>query len=85
MYINEAVKQALKQGKAITRTTEKVEFPLIFPTNTVGYCIMYSYNPYKRKGSQHDHFTKMWNPRADDLMANDWIVAEDVYYKKELE
>lgn len=85
MYINEAVKQALKEGKAITRTTEKSYFPLIYPTNTIGYCIMYFYDQYKRTGVKHDQFTKMWNPSANDLMANDWIVAEDMYYKKELE
>ena len=64
MYINQAVKQALKTNKGITRTDSDI---VLFPTSSDFGCILVV--PYDSKNFES---SIRWNPNAEDLMANDW-------------
>ncbi len=71
MNIIEATKQALPQGKGITRKIWDRQHLLmaIFPTNTSECCIA---------STLGNHLPKpRWNPTADDLLAEDWKVIEE--------
>ena len=67
--IQNAVKKAMQANKCIMR---KIPFwteneSKIKPTNTAHYCIcMQKGSPAKRG----------WEPLAEDLIANDWIVVD---------
>jgi len=69
MFIHEAVKAAISEGKFITRpdawwgTKEKIK-----PTNTPDCCICFD-----RKNEKPP--VRGWEPPAEDLMADDWAVV----------
>lgn len=67
MYINEAIKKSIKVGGYITRVQWRNNL-IIKPTNTDDCCIAKSrMNPHRRG----------WQPFAEDLIADDWAVADD--------
>ena len=71
MNIQEATKLAMEQNKFISRLhfikTFKVK---IKPTNTYELCGSYPINPNEFKPR------RAWNPCADDLIADDWIIVD---------
>ncbi|MBQ6815559.1 MAG: hypothetical protein IJP13_08490 [Lachnospiraceae bacterium] len=77
MYINEAVLLAMHNNdNYITREYIDNEFSyritLIKPSNSYACCIGYTVD---KNGNEISH-CKCWNPTADDLTADDWIVVE---------
>lgn len=78
MVISEAVKQAMENGKYIQRETVEGIYDLSFhqtkikPTNSYGFCIVYTFD---QKGNEIRH-CKNWNPSAEDLMADDWVLTD---------
>lgn len=68
MNICEAVKSALKADKCIT-TPEFEGVLKIKPTNKTGNCIV-----MKADGSNPSKLG--WNPQADELVREDWIVVD---------
>ena len=66
MYINQAVEQALKRNKGITRAASDM---ILFPTSSEFGCILVV--PY---ASEDYKSSIRWNPNAEDLMSNDWEV-----------
>lgn len=69
MYIHQAAIQALCDGKSITRAGGLVWAKVkITPTNTDDCCIIYS--------TFEDRTSKRWNPKADDLIADNWVVVD---------
>lgn len=78
MRISEAVKQAMESGKYIQRETIEGESGHSFhqtkikPTNSYGSCIVYTFD---QKGKEIHH-CKNWNPSAEDLMADDWVLTD---------
>ncbi|HHT7139363.1 TPA: Thoeris anti-defense Tad2 family protein [Bacillus cereus] len=71
MNIQEATKLAIKQNRYISRVhfikTFKVKLK---PTNTYDLCKTYCLNPGEVEPR------RAWSPRADDLIADDWIVID---------
>ena len=70
MNIQQATKQAIAEGKQMTRRNTwwgigKCRIK-IKPTDTVDCCVVTD----GKKGSPR------WNPQAEDLIADDWIVTE---------
>lgn len=72
MNIQEATKLAMEKGTSIYRSSEfdrygkpgsTVEF---LPTNSHGYILIVP---------REKAFTPMWNPMAEDLLADDWKVV----------
>lgn len=77
MKIYEAVEKALKEKKPITRRgLFKMGF-MILPTNSSECCYVLTEDMKKRPG-------RHWNPTADDLIADDWIVVEVVQRRPEM-
>lgn len=78
MVISEAVKQAMENGNYIKRETVEGIYALSFhqtkikPTNSYGFCIVYTFD---QKGNEIHH-CKNWNPSAEDLMADDWVLTD---------
>lgn len=76
MNIVEAVKSAIESGCYITRASIDDEKAFhrtrIKPTNSYGNCIAYTFD---QNGNQVHH-CKNWNPSADDLMSEDWILSD---------
>ncbi|MCQ9301293.1 DUF2829 domain-containing protein [Staphylococcus hyicus] len=69
MNIQEAAKLAMKKGVAIRRKNQNVYG--VLQTNLVNYqCLIVSKN-YKTKGQTAG---ARWQPSADDLIADDWIL-----------
>lgn len=72
MNIQEATKLAMENGKSIYRSSqfEKDAEPgstvELIPTNSFGYIVTIA-----RKKA----FTPMWQPMAEDLLADDWEVV----------
>ena len=66
MYINQAVKQALKTNKGMTRADSDM---VLFPTSSDFGCILVV--PCDSKNFKS---SIRWNPNAEDLMSNDWEV-----------
>lgn len=69
MNIQEAVKQSLEKGVAITRDNDRMA-GAILPTNINLYQCLIITTHYERKQTAHAR----WQPSADDLMADDWIL-----------
>ncbi|MYY23739.1 Thoeris anti-defense Tad2 family protein [Ligilactobacillus salivarius] len=65
MYINQAVKKALKSRKGMTR--ENMDL-ILFPTSSDFGCILVV--PYEK--SDIPITSVRWNPKAEDLLADDW-------------
>lgn len=69
MNIQEATELAMKKGKPIYREAwfnerlEPSEIIKLIPTNAFGYLVFVNQT-----------FTPMWNPKAEDLISDDWIV-----------
>ena len=66
MYINQAVKRALKTNKGMTRADSDM---VLFPTSSDFGCILVI--PCDSKNFKS---SIRWNPNAEDLIANDWEV-----------
>lgn len=65
MNVCEAVEKSLRENKYISRPSF---FDIkIRPTNDPECCIVYK----KNKPS-----AKRWNPKAEDLMAEDWTITD---------
>lgn len=72
MFIDEAIKEAMKTGtfiyrKSVRRSDSEI-YSLIKPTVQYDICQMYvcRYGIVKKKGRD------WWSPTADDLVADDW-------------
>lgn len=76
MYIQEAVKKALEERSFITR--ESIDNAISYratkikPTNSYANCIIHVCDPNGKEIGR----CKNWNPSAEDLMADDWILAD---------
>ncbi len=70
MYIHEAVKAAVEEGRFITRPTawwgKRIKTK---PTNSPDCCMVFSCD---NKTSP----ARGWQPQAEDLMADDWAVVD---------
>lgn len=66
MNISTAIKKAMLAGKGITRENEAYQNVTIIPTNT-DLCMVIS----NGKSS-----AVRWQPSAEDLVAEDWIVTK---------
>lgn len=73
MYIHQAVKKAVEQNGIIMRTTESGAGVCygVKPTNSHDACLLILGENKKEK------IVRWWNPKADDLMANDWEVIKE--------
>lgn len=67
MFIHEAVLMSLQNGKYIYRTSKKGIPHKILPTNTLDCCLIIP--------EKNSSLGKKWNPKAEDLMANDWEIS----------
>lgn len=86
MYIHEAVSLAMTEGKRIRRTTpEGWAHIALEPTNDPGGIIIHvtaENDPRvfilheKYRDGKGKHFCPRWQPRADDLMAADWVLVD---------
>ncbi|MBF7137229.1 Thoeris anti-defense Tad2 family protein [Pediococcus pentosaceus] len=65
MNIQEAIKEASKQKRGITRKSWGPNPIWMIPTNTTS-CIVIMQNDKK--------ISVRWNPRSQDITATDWIV-----------
>lgn len=65
MEIKKACLEAKKKGRGITRHSWMPQPITILPTNTEDCCLILSNDGRK---------IAKWNPRLDDLIADDWIV-----------
>ncbi|MCL9969796.1 DUF2829 domain-containing protein [Anoxybacillus kestanbolensis] len=75
MNIQEATKLALEKGLCITRTGDELyKFMRIKPTDTPDCCIVFPSPEYERIAGKKISPAKRWNPKAEDLLADDWIV-----------
>lgn len=67
MTIQEATKQSMEMGTYIRRKNVLWQKIKLKPTNTPDGCIAFKQGNPPRKG---------WQPKAEDLMAEDWIVVD---------
>ena len=67
MFIHEAVSAAITNGCRIARSS--CSSITIQPTNGPMCCIIY--------GPEIDRSTPRWNPQADDLLADDWVLVPE--------
>lgn len=67
MKIGEAVKQALDEGKCITRDAY-LDIVKVWPENRVMTLTIMM--------ADGSHPCKNWNPTVEDLMAEDWILVD---------
>lgn len=78
MYIQEAVKKSLQSGKWIRRKgfqkSDNVDLRIL-PTDTCDCCIIASFD---EKTNTEKRSSRRWNPFANDLIADDWEVVEEV-------
>ena len=78
MNIAEAVREAVETAKRITK--ESIEGELgksyhqtrIRPTNSYANCIVYTYDI----NGKEIHHCRNWNPSAEDLLADDWVLVD---------
>lgn len=71
MTINEAVKLSIKENKCITRSGNSFQ-EYILPTDTTDCCIGF----LKDENGNFKEIAVRWNPCAEDLIADDWELAE---------
>ena len=76
MNIKEAVEMALEKGCLIRRRSWFEQFSSIKPTNTIDGCLLVPKNDKPP--------VKWWNPQADDLIAEDWILVETMTFAEKL-
>lgn len=78
MFIHEAVRKALEEKRAIKRKLWDVfeddstdNATVILPTNSYACCIIKRFfvRSWRKPG-------ELWNPTADDLIADDWEVVD---------
>lgn len=71
MLIHEAVKKSLETGNSIYREEWGDSFRgvVILPTNGIDCCI-----PRLIADGNEVSRGRCWNPKAGDLMANDWVL-----------
>lgn len=73
MYIHEAIKKALRTGGVIKRENctfgEEVRIAVIEPTNHYDCC-----NLVIHHNGAEQRTNRMWQPTADDLMTDNWVV-----------
>lgn len=68
MFIHEAVKEAMVKKCYIKRATAWWgNITKLLPTNTQDCIVIYSNSKPPRRG---------WEPNAEDLIADDWIVVD---------
>ena len=76
MNIQEAVKKAVEEKGLLIRLSARVEesevYAAIKPTNTYDACLAIVIVEGKPEKA-----CRCWNPTADDLMADDWIVLRN--------
>lgn len=70
MNIQDATKKALEENKYIRRKSTKHSTTRIKPTNSYDCCLLVVHGKDRQQG-------RCWNPTADDLMADDWIIAKE--------
>lgn len=70
MNIQKAIQAAKKRQKGITRESWMPGASIILPTNLVGMVII----PYRDFDNGRSNIIPRWEPDADDLTANDWVV-----------
>lgn len=71
MTINEAVKLSIKENKCITRSGNPFLI-YILPTDTTNCCIGF----LKDENGNLKKSAVRWNPYTEDLIADDWELAE---------
>ena len=67
MNIKDAIIQANKKGRGITRRSYGTHPRMLLPTNTASCILIVPFEDNQFK-------TKRWNPRMEDLVADDWYV-----------
>lgn len=69
MNIVEAIKEALPKGKGIARKAWNDTWldTVIIPTNSSECCIVTTFGKHSS--------APRWNPTADDLTADDWVLV----------
>ena len=76
MNIQEATKKAMERNCYIAREIMEngnAYLPTaIKPTNSYARCIIYTFD---RQGKEIHH-CKNWEPTADDLIADDWVLIK---------
>ncbi|PNZ27177.1 DUF2829 domain-containing protein [Staphylococcus rostri] len=70
MSIQEATKLALEKGVAIKRDKKDFDYAIL-PTNLMFYQCLIISKRYKVKGQTA---SARWQPSADDLIADDWVL-----------
>lgn len=68
MSIKKACKKAHKEGKAISRRSWGKYGMRLIPTNSWNCVIIIS-------GSNNKPISSRWNPKLEDLIADDWYVC----------
>lgn len=69
MNIKDACELAQKEGRGITRKSYGPRPMILIPTNTNSCVLIVPFESGSFK-------TKRWNPKLDDLIANDWYVSD---------
>ncbi|EGQ0540415.1 MW1434 family type I TA system toxin [Staphylococcus aureus] len=68
MNIREATKMSMRLGRDIYRKSQYELRVTLIPSNTHGYIAVV------REGSNKSSLTPWWQPTAEDLLAEDWVV-----------
>lgn len=77
MDIRTATEKAVERNLYITRNAKgHWRFIRIKPTNSIYCCIAYVSEKYQKQKGKKIAPGKRWQPTAEDLIANDWIVTE---------
>ncbi|HDP1995946.1 TPA: MW1434 family type I TA system toxin [Staphylococcus aureus] len=68
MNIREATKMSMRLGRDIYRKSQYELRVTLIPSNVHGYIAVV------REGSNKRSLTPWWQPTAEDLLAEDWVV-----------
>ena len=71
MFINEAVSLALAKHCCIKRTTHHWTPLKVMPSNSLNQCLLV----IQTKPDAEAKRVPRWNPSADDLLADDWVIV----------